>query len=178
MIVLLLLSLTVRAQRMLPKQKGIEANFGLLFTSDSQYYFVNTGIIIHTKKGNYHSYTLEYSRDNIPYRNTEVRIESYTAEAGYSLNLIANRTRNLMINSSLSATAGYEEINKGELLLYDGARLINQSSFVYGVSGKLSMEIYLSDRIVLLTSGKLQHLWNTSLSPLRCSVGIGIRFNL
>ncbi|MBD3905381.1 conjugal transfer protein TraO [Chryseobacterium sp. C-2] len=169
---------TVSAQRMLPKQKGIEVNVGLLNNNISDNYFINAGLIKHSKKGNYVIYSLEYSKNSIPYKTIDIPVENYTAEIGYSFNVIADRRKSLMFNVSFSALGGYEDVNKGEQLLYDGAKLLNKSSMIYGGSGKLSIEMYLSDRIVLIASGKTKWLWNTSLEKIRPSAGLGIRFNL
>ncbi|WP_435524169.1 conjugal transfer protein TraO [Chryseobacterium indoltheticum] len=49
---------------------------------------------------------------------------------------------------------GYEHINQGEEMLYDGAKLLSESSFIYGTGAKLSLETYLSDRIAIIASSK------------------------
>ncbi|MCP1298723.1 conjugal transfer protein TraO [Chryseobacterium sp. S0630] len=92
--------------------------------------------------------------------------------------MIAGLTKSFLINSTFSATGGYENINKSETLLYDGAVLLNESSWVYGGSVKISVETYLSDRIVLTGFYKAKIVWNTSLENIRPGVGLGIRFNL
>lgn len=176
--VLLITSQTISAQRMLPKQKGIEINSGKLFTENLDHYFINAGLIVHSKKGNYMLYALEYSRENIPYQTSEIPVESITAEAAYSFNFIANRGKSLMVNFTLSAVAGYEIINRGDHLLYDGSLLLNDSSLIYGAGGKLSIESYLSDRFTIIVSGRTKVLWNTSRNQIRPSVGIGLRINL
>lgn len=177
-IVLLLTSHTITAQRMLPQQKGIEINAGLLVLENLDNYFFNAGLIVHSKKGNYLLYSLEYSRELLSYRTSEIPVETITAEAGYSLNLISNRKRSLMFNATLSAVAGYEIFNRGERLLDDGSVLINESSFVYGAGGKLTAEIYISDRFTIIASGRTKILLNTSRNQIRPSVGIGLRINL
>lgn len=178
LVLLVGITATGKAQRMLPSQKGIEINVGLLNDNVSDNYFINAGLIKHSKKGNYMIYSLEYSKNLIPYKTIDIPVENYTAEIGYSFNLIGDRRKSLMLNLTFSALGGYEDVNKGEQLLYDGAKLLNESSLIYGGSGKLSIEMYLSDRIVLTASGKAKLLWNTSLENIRHSAGIGIRFNL
>ncbi|MBW8523798.1 conjugal transfer protein TraO [Chryseobacterium chendengshani] len=176
--VLLIASHTISAQRMLPKQKGVEITSGLLLSENSYNYFINAGLIVHAKKGNYLLYALEYSREVIPYRTFEIPVETISAEAGYSLNLIGNRKKSLMVNTTLSAVAGYEIINRGESILNDGSVIIHKSSFVYGAAGRISAEIYLSDRFTIIASGRTKILWNTSRNQFTPSVGIGVRINL
>ncbi|MGH1517039.1 conjugal transfer protein TraO [Chryseobacterium sp. JK1] len=163
---------------MLPKQKSIGINTGLLLKKSSESYFVNTDFVIYSKKGNYSIYSFEYSREIIFYKTIDLPVENYSLEVGYSFNLIADRTKSFLINSTFSATGGYENINKSETLLYDGALLMNESSLVYGGSAKLSIETYLSDRIVLTGFYKAKIVWNTSLDKIRPTVGLGIRINV
>ncbi|MDQ8141533.1 conjugal transfer protein TraO [Chryseobacterium sp. CFS15] len=163
---------------MLPKQKSIGINTGLLLKKSSGNYFFNTDFIIYSKKGNHSIYSFEYSRQIISYKTADVPVENYSLEVGYSFNLIADRTKSFLINSTISATGGYENINKGETLLYDGALLLNESSLVYGGSARLSIETYLSDRIVLTGFYKAKIVWNTSLEKIRPSVGLGFKINL
>lgn len=175
---LLIMNNMISAQRFLPKQKGIEVNVGKLISSNPENLFVNLGLIVHSKKGNYMRYGFEYSREQIPYKVENIAVETFTAEAGYSFNLIANRKKSLLFNSSISGVAGYESVNHGNHVLQDGSLLMNESAFIYGTSGRLSMEIYLSDRFVFIASGKAKLLWNTSRNLFRPSASIGVRINL
>ncbi len=168
----------ISAQRILPKQKGVEINSGILVSENSDNYFISAGLIVHSKKGNYLLYSLDYSREEIQYRTCKIPMETITAEAGYSLNMIGNRKKSLMINATISAIAGYEIINRDERILFDGSVIINESSLVYGAAGRLTAEFYLSDRFTLIASGRTKILWNTSQNQFTPSVGIGLRINL
>lgn len=175
---LLIMNNMISAQRLLPKQKGIEVNVGKIISRNPENLFVNLGLIVHSKKGNYMRYGLEYCREQITYKVENIAVETITAEAGYSFNLIANRKKSLLFNSTLSGVAGYESVNHGDHVLQDGSLLMNESSFLYGAGGRLSMEIYLSDRFVLIVSGKAKLLWNTSRNLFRPSASVGVRINL
>lgn len=178
-IVLFLMSLTTKAQRLIPKQKAIELNAGFLLNdSKSENYFLNTAITNQSGKGNYSFFSFEYLNEKQNYKKVSIPIETFLAEAGYSFNLISDRKKNVLINFSLSATAGFERINKGNDLLFDGAEILSESNFVYGAGGKVSTEIYISDRIVLIPHIKAKALWNSSRELIRPSLGLGIRINL
>ncbi|MBD3906084.1 conjugal transfer protein TraO [Chryseobacterium sp. Ch-15] len=168
----------ISAQKMLPKQKGIEIGAGLVNDKISKNHYFNAAFIRHSKKGNYMIYSLEYSKNSISYKMIDIPVKGYTVEIGYSFNLIADRRKSFMINLTFSALGGFEDVNKGKQLLFDGSKLLNESSMIYGGSGKMSIEIYLSDRIVLIASGKTKLLWSTTLEKIRPSAGLGIRFNL
>ena len=175
---LLIFSSSLTAQRMFPNQIGVEFNAGLLQQEISKNYYAGVGMVVHSGKGHYSTYSFEYDRRIIDYKETAIAVETYMGLGGYSFNLISDRSRNFVINISLYAIAGYEKINSGNTALYDGAQLISESSFMYGAGGGLSLETYLSDRWVLIISGRAKVLWNTSGKLLNPSLGISIRFNL
>lgn len=177
-IILILSHSMVRAQRMIPKQKAIELSSGNLLKKHHENYFVNLGLVVYAKKGNYFLYSVEFSKNMSDYKTFKIPIENYLGEIGYSLNLISNKTKSLVINSTISVVGGYEQINRDITDLPDGSVVRSKSSFIYGASGRLSVELYLSDRFVLLGYGKARILWNTSLENLRPSAGLGLRINL
>lgn len=178
LILLVIINGMISAQRLLPRQKGIDITTGKLLFANSDNFFLNTGLVVHSKKGNYMLYALEYARQKVPYNIDQIAIETITAEIGYSFNLVADRKKSLMFNYTLSAVAGYESFNDGDHVLKDGSLLLNESSFIYGAGGRLSMEIYVSDRFVLIASGKTKLLWNSSRDIFRPSVSLGLRINL
>lgn len=179
LIIMLLMSFSAKSQRMLPKQKAIEVNEGFLLKDfRSENYFISAGMTIQASKGNYSLFSLEYLRESENYKTITIPIETYLAETGYSFNIIADNKKNVLINLSLSAVAGFENINNGEELLFDGAMILSKSNFVYGAGGRLSVEIYISDRIVLIPHIKIRALWNTSRDLFRPSAGFGIKINL
>ena len=57
---------------------------------------------------------------------------------------------------------GYESVNGGKRLLYDGATLGQCESFIYGGAITLEAETYLSDRLVLLLRLRERILWGSA----------------
>jgi hypothetical protein len=90
---------------------------------------------------------------------------------------MADHKKRVMLNATLSAIGGYENINNGERILYDGAEILNESSFIYGGGSRISLEAYLSDHLVVVFSGRVKYLLGTSLDRIRPSMGVGLRFN-
>jgi hypothetical protein len=178
-VMLVLTGITVcQAQRMLPKQKGLEVNVGVL--SNNQIgtdYYLNIGLIVNGKNGNYQLWALEYTNQYYRYNDLRIPQKTYTAEGGYSCFLLGDTRKNITLNAAITGVAGYESINDGESMLYDGAKILTEDNFVYGVGGRLSFETYLSDRFVLILQGRTKVLWGTDLKQFRPSAGIGIRFN-
>jgi hypothetical protein len=168
----------VQGQRMLPKQKGLELNAGTFSNENpGRNYYLNIAAIINGKNGNYKIWAVEYAHQYYQYKGLRIPHQTFSAEGGYSFFLFGDTYRNIAINAALTAVAGYENINKGEAVLFDGAKIVSADNFLYGAGGRLSFETYLSDYIVLLLQGRVRAFWGTDLEQFRTSVGIGLRFN-
>ena len=174
-----LIGITVaQAQRMLPKQKGLEVNAGTLSDDyPGRNYYLNIGMTVNGKNGNYQLWVLEYTHQYDEYKNLRLPQETYTAEGGYSFFLLGDVRKNITLNAAITGVLGYESINRGEALLYDGAKILTEDNFIYGAGGRLSFETYLSDRCVLILQGRTKVLWGTDLEQFRPSAGVGLRIN-
>ena len=169
---------TSQAQRMLPKQKGLEINTGVLSNDKiGNDYYINIGMTVNGKNGNYQLWALEYTHQYHDYKNLRILQESYTAEGGYSFFLLGDARKNITLNAGITGVVGYENINRGEMMLYDGAKILSEDNFIYGVGGRLTFETYLSDRLVLVLQGRTKVFWGTDLQQFRPSAGVGLRFN-
>jgi hypothetical protein len=167
-----------QAQRMLPQQKGLEVNAGTLSADKpGRNYYLNTGMTVNGKNGNYQLWALEYTRQYYPYKDLRIPQETYTAEGGYSIFLLGDTRKNIALNAAVTGVFGYESINRGDSMLYDGAKILNGDNFIYGVGGRLSFETYLSDRFALLLQGRIKVFWGTDMEQFRPSAGVGLRFN-
>lgn len=167
-----------QAQRMLPKQKGLEVNAGVL--SDDKIgndYYLNIGMTVNGRNGNYQLWALEYTHQYLDYKETRIPQETYSAEGGYSFFLLGDARKNITLNAGITGVVGYESINRGEVELYDGAKIISEDNFIYGAGGRLTFETYVSDRFVISLQGRTKVLWGTDLRQFRPSVGVGLRFN-
>ena len=167
-----------QAQRMLPKQKGLEVSAGVL--SDDKIgndYYINLAMTINGKKGNYQFWALEYTHQYHSYKDLHIPQETYTAEGGYSLFLLGDARKNITLNAGITGVIGYEAINRGEAMLDDGAKIVSEDNFIYGAGGRLTFETYLSDRFVLVLQGRTKVLWGTDMKQFRPSAGVALRFN-
>lgn len=173
----ILSSTVIQAQRMLPKQKGLEITTGMLSKAVNDNYYLNVTLTVNGQGGNYWIWGVEYTHQFSDYRAVQIPIETYTGEVGYSLQLWGDARKTITLNAGLTAVAGYETINRGEALLHDGATLLDKDNFIYGAAGRLSLETYLSDRFVLLLQGRAKVFWNTDLRQFCPSAGMGLRYN-
>ena len=178
-VMLLLMGITIaQAQRMLPKKKGLEISAGLLSNDNiGNDYYLNIGITVNGKSGNYQIWSLEYVHQVHGYKNLRIPLETYTVEGGYSFFLLGDARKNITLNTAITGVVGYESINRGDAMLYDGARIISKDNFIYGTGGRLTLETYMSDHFVLVLQGRTKVLFGTDLKQLRPSAGVGLRFN-
>jgi hypothetical protein len=174
-----LIGITVaQAQRMLPKQKGLEVNAGTLSDDHpGKNYYLNIGMTVNGKNGNYQLWALEYTRQYYDYKDLRIPWETYAVEGGYSFFLLGDARKNIALNAAVTGVLGYESINRGETQLFDGAKILTEDNFIYGAGGRLSFETYLSDLFVLILQGRIKVLWGTGLEQFRPSAGVGLRFN-
>lgn len=177
-LMVLLTITTTKAQRMLPKQKGLELSTGSLSNGKiGTDYFIDVAMTINGKKDNYQIWVLEYSRILHSYKSIKVPQQTITAEGGYSFFLLGDARKNITLNFGITGVVGYETINRGEAMLYDGAKLLSEDNFIYGAGGRLTFETYLSDRFVVVLQGRTKVLWGMDLEQFRPSAGVGLRFN-
>lgn len=170
------------AQRCLPKMKGIELRGGMadgFYTGDLQneagYYF-GAALSSYTKGGNKWVYGAEYLQRYKPYWEIRLPVSQFTAEGGFYYNFLSDRRKIMFLYIGGSALVGYETVNWGEKLLYDGSRLNNKDAFIYGCAATLEMEVYQADRIALTASVRERFLWGVSTGHFHTQYGLGIKF--
>lgn len=171
----------LNAQRLMPGQQGLEASLNLLPTSlklDTNAYNIRLGYVRYAEEGNYWQYGIAYTRDFYTYKQEDLPIETYTAEGGYSLNVVGNSSRNISLNIGLSGVVGYERFNKGKHILKDGAIISSKDAMVYGGLARLRLERYMIDDAILFIQGQTQMLWGTSREQFRPHIGLGLRITL
>ena len=140
-------------------------------------FYINAGLVSYKKNGNYLSANLQYNVQHSEYKNELISHETYLFEAGYILFLFGNSNRSLNLNAGIQGIIGFELINQGEEVLYDGAVLESTEDFLYGAGTKLSLEKFLSNHIMLLLQAKMNAVWGTTMEIIRPSLGLGIRYN-
>ena len=124
------------AQRCLPKMQGIEvrANMADGFNpggNDGGYSF-GAALSTYTKKGNKWVFGGEYLLKNNPYKDGKIPVAQFTAEGGYYLKILSDARKIVFVYAGASALAGYESVNWGEKVLYDGSTLHDRDAFIYG----------------------------------------------
>lgn len=170
------------SQRCLHGMQGIQITTGMadgFYGSDNRNetgFYWGVSLSSYAKNGNKWMFGAEYLKRNYPYKENRIPVQQFTGEGGYYLNFLSDAGMTFFFSLGLSAMAGYETVNKGNGLLFDGATLENRDRFLYGGALTLEMEVYLNDRIVLLLTGRERILGGSSVAKFHAQFGIGVKF--
>ena len=175
-------SLPSQAQRLIPKQRGIEVLGSVplikgekLFAGDN--FGVGISLTRYLKRENYTFASLEYEQQNMPYRSYNIPMKDILLHLGYMQPILTDRGKNVLVYVGVSALCGYEELNRDKKLLPDGAMLLDRSRFVYGGAVHGSVEVFLTDRVLFLVKVQGRFLFGTDVHRFRPVVSAGLRFN-
>lgn len=176
-------SLPSQAQRLIPKQRGIEVVGSVplikgekLFTGDN--FGVGISLPRYLKKENYTFVMAEYEQQNMPYRSYNVNLKDALLQVGYMHPILSDKGKNVLLYGGISALGGYEQLNEDKKLLPDGATLLDRSRFVYGGAVHGSVEVFLTNRILFLVKVQGRFLFGTDVHRFRPALSAGFRFNL
>ena len=180
--VAMLFSLPSNAQRLIPKQRGIEVLGSVplikgekLFTGDN--FGIGISLTRYLKRENYTFVGVEYEQQNMPYRSYNVKLKDALLQVGYMHPVLSDRGKNVFLYGGISALGGYEQLNEDKRLLPDGATLLDRSRFVYGGAVHGSVEVFLTDRVLFLIKAQGRFLFGTDVHCSRPAVSAGLRFN-
>ncbi|MBS6928397.1 MAG: conjugal transfer protein TraO [Finegoldia magna] len=176
-------SMPSQAQRLIPKQRGIEVVGSVplikgekLFKGDN--FGVGISLPRYLKKENYTFVMAEYEQQNMPYRSYNVKLKDALLQVGYMHPILSDKGKNVLLYGGISALGGYEQLNEDKKLLPDGATLLDRSRFVYGGAVHGSVEVFLTNRILFLVKVQGRFLFGTDVHRFRPALSAGFRFNL
>ena len=168
------------AQRCLPGMQGIEVKAAMtdgfrMGGNDGGHSF-GALLSTYTKNGNKWSLGGEYLLKNSPYNDVKIPVAQFTAEGGYHFKVLSDARKIVFLYAGVSALAGYETVNWGDKVLFDGSRLASRDAFIYGGAISLEVEAYLADRIALTVNLRERCLWGGSTGHFHTQYGIGLKF--
>ncbi len=172
-----------QAQRLIPHQRAIELSVGTPVIKGKQLFqkeqmTAALSLMQYFRQGNYAFLSAEYGQENYHYRASLVPCKDYLLQLGYMHALLSDKGKNIFFYLGASAVGGYEELNENNAFLYNGAKLLDKSNFVYGSALHSSIELFLTDNIVLSLKGQARLIFGTDLNRLRPALALGLRFNL
>ncbi|MDD4109047.1 MAG: conjugal transfer protein TraO [Prolixibacteraceae bacterium] len=169
------------AQRYLPGQKGLQFTASAvdgfnLEKGDKQAFSGGIALSTYTKSGNRWVFGGEYLQKSYQYKTELIPTLQFTLEGGYYYKFLSNPGKTFFFSVGTSAMAGYETVNWGESLLFDGSTITSDDSFLYGGAVTFEIETFLSDRIVLLLNVRERILGGSSISLFHTEIGAGLKF--
>ena len=180
--VAMIFSLPSKAQRLIPKQRGIEVVGSVPLIKGEKFlaadnFGIGTSLTRYLSRENYTFVGVEYEQQNMPYRSYKVKLKDALLQVGYMHPIFSDNGKNVLLYSGISALGGYEELNEDKKLLPDGATLLDRSRFVYGGAVHGSVEVFLTDRVLFLVKAQGRFLFGTDVHCFRPAVSAGLRFN-
>ena len=175
-------SLPSQAQRLIPKQKGMEVVGSVPLIKGEKFFGKdNFGLGIsltrYLKRENYTFVLAEYEQQKMPYRSYNIKLKDALLQVGYMQPVLSDRGKNVLLYGGISALGGYEQLNEDKTLLPDGATLHDRSHFVYGGAVHGSVEVFLTDRVLFLVRAQGRFIFGTDVHRFRPAVSVGLRFN-
>ena len=182
-VVAMTFSLPSQAQRLIPKQRGIEVVGGVPLIKGEKFFGKdNFGLDIsltrYLKRENYSFVGVEYEQQIMPYRDYGVKLKDALLHLGYMHPILSDNGKNVLLYAGISALGGYEELNEDKKLLPDGATLLDRSRFVYGGAVHGSVEVFLTDRLLFLVKAQGRLLLGSDVHRFRPALSAGLRFNI
>ena len=171
----------VQAQRLVPSQKGLEVSASVpivksLLKQDD--FGVALSLSHYLKRGKYTFVSAGYEQQALRYRSYQVPLRDYLVQVGYAHPLLSDKGKNVFFYLGTSALVGYEQLNLDKMILPDGAKLLDGSRWVYGAGLHTSVELFLTDRIIVGGKAQLRYLFNSDVHRLRPMLGLGLRYQL
>ena len=169
-----------QAQRYLLGQKGIQLTGGAVDgfqfrKADGQAFFGGIALSTYTKNGNRWVIGAEYLQKSHEYKDILIPVSQITAEGGYYLNFLSDPKKTVFFSIGVSAVTGYETVNWGKELLFDGATIESKDNFLYGGAVSFEIETFLSDRFALLLNARERILFGSDINKFHTQVGIGFK---
>jgi len=171
---------SANAQRYLPGQQGLAFTGGFVngfkvSQQDGQAFYGSISMSTYTKKGNRWVFGAEYLQKQFEYRDAYLPVAQITGEGGHYFKFLSDGSKTIFFSLGTSALAGYETLNWGERLLYDGAMLEDKDSFIYGGAISFEIETYLSDRFVLLLRARERVMFGSAINRFQFQAGAGFK---
>lgn len=176
------MGLPSQAQRLIPKQRGLEIVGSLpIIKGEKLFSMDNIGIGVsltrYLKRENYTFVSVEYEQQMMPYRVYPIKLQDALLQMGYMHPILSDNGKSVFIYGGVSALGGYEELNEDKRLLPDGATLLDRSRFVYGGAVHSSVEVFLTDRLLFLVKAQGRLLFGSDVHRFRPALSAGFKLN-
>lgn len=164
------------AQRYLPGEQGIQLTIGTVNgISPQRAFYGGMALSIYTQNDSRWIFGAEFLQKKLDYKQIQIPVAQFTGEGGYYYSFLSDPSKTFLLSIGASGLTGYETSNWGNKTLFDGATLTNKDAFVYGGAVTLELEIFITDRIILLVNARERILWGSSIGKYSTQLGTGVK---
>ena len=165
-----------QAQRYFPNLVGVQLKGGLVDGANKEDFSFGVAINTYTYSAHQWVFGAEYLQKKHDYKDVRIPIEQYTLDVGYYYTVFVLPSRNFYLLGGLSGMGGYERVNKGKKLLFDGASIENEDTFLYGGAVTAELETFLSDKFILTLTARERVLFGSTTGRFHFQLSAGVRF--
>lgn len=183
LLLLVLATTEAEAQRLIPRQTGLALSVGTPALDAEQGIFeegayqVNLEFSQYLKRYNYYVVGLSQTQQHYKYKDYSVPVQNYLLHIGYMHPLVSDYTKTFVLYGGIAGVGGYQHINLKEGVFPNGARLVDRSRFVGGGEARGTIELFVTNSLVLQFLGKATFLWGTDLNLFYPSLSAGLKYN-
>jgi hypothetical protein len=171
------ISIPSNAQRYLPGQRGIQFSYGTVNgIKPQQAFYIGGALSTYKQKDSRWVIGAEYLQKLFDYKQISIPVSQFSIDGGYYSHFLSDPGNTLLLSVGTSVLTGYETSNWGKKLLFDGATLRSEDAFLYGGALTLELEVYLTDRIILLVNARERVVWGSSIGQFSTQLGIGLKY--
>ena len=181
-LIILLLSLSAKAQIHQEGQTAIEVSTGLvdgfkLPGRDNFGFFTGLSYSKYRTRYSYWKGSVHLNQKYYAYDMTSVPVSQRLGEATYFTRVMGLVGNSWVLNVGGGVAGGYESVNQDQGSI-EGATIMNRSNWIVGPTLAIEWEYILSGRAVLVARAQEYYLFRSSITPTRFNLGIGIKFTL
>jgi len=164
----------MQAQRYIAGFEAIEFRAGVIENNSGL--TVNFGYSKYTPKRNRWLLDMDYLQRDYSYGTMKIPLRQFTVSAGKNILLYSDWTKTFFASVGSNVLLGYELINDGKKLLPDGALILSQDRFIYGLTFNIEMEYYFDDNRIIIGGLRQRAMLGSTVTPFHTQFFIGFKY--
>ena len=168
-----LLATQAKAQRYIAGFEAVEFRAGIVEVSGVT---ANLGFSKYTSAKNRLLFDIDYLQRDYSYDAMKISLRQFTVSAGKNYLLYSDHTKVFFASVGSNLLLGYELINDGNKLLPDGAIILSENKFIYGLTINFEMEYYFDDNKIIIGGVRQRAMLGSTVTPFHTQFFIGFKY--
>lgn len=164
-----------QAQRYIAGFEALEFRAGIV---ENDGITANFGYSKYTRGKNRILADVDYLQRNYPYDAMKIPLRQFTISAGKNFLLFSDESKTFFTSVGSNVLLGYELIHDGKKRLADGAEIVSEDKFIYGLTLNLEMEYFFDDNKIIIGGLRQRVLLGSSVTPFHVQFFIGFKYIL